>query len=578
MLNSYPLNSLPLNSLPPSGGEEPDIDTVVISPGASFAWTLQVLLGGVDVTDQLTGTVRIECAEDGDSVATFALWLGDGPVDALSYTGRPVSIDFIVSGDPAISSRRFTGSLVQPTFDVVTRVLTCEATTRLADAVEVMEIPAIDALVGGLWSDDVFEPVDGRSRWDYAQERLSTRPASLSADRDGNPRISHWHQNGVHWEFAPGSTLYESVDVSLATLSEATNVVELELDYRYSRYRQRNQTYSWYHPGLGGNTSIDGFINWKGSSSELPDIEMVVGAVDSAGWFLVSAIWGRLPGDITEGPGSPWYNKNTDLLLWTEFRAGVRWTQRAVEQYRLTLEIPDAVAAVGPVIRRDRVVLDTDTEADRIWEGGQTVLDGEGVPEQQPVTGLPRRDQARLNRAVTCALNRARVQLLAAQRGNTVSWQIPLAHALGVDAGHRVRMLDQGVTATGTVISAVDEVDTATGSALLTLTIAVSRGTAEAISSPLTMPPAPTFTDVPGPTISGTLPTQLSKEWSDPPYDPELPGFAGAHSIGTWNPENRYPRRFAIDTPAIPDQWRDEITATRTATYSVAPPVDVLEV
>src|SRR5690554_7579012 len=77
MLNSYPLNSLPLNSLPPSGDEEPDIDTVVISPGASFAWTLQVLLGGVDVTDQLTGTVRIECAEDGDSVATFALWLGD---------------------------------------------------------------------------------------------------------------------------------------------------------------------------------------------------------------------------------------------------------------------------------------------------------------------------------------------------------------------------------------------------------------------------------------------------------------------------------------------------------------------
>src|SRR5690606_22255642 len=115
---------------------------------------------------------------------------------------------------------------------------------------------------------------------------------------------------------------------------------------------------------LGGDTSIDGFINWKGSSSELPDIEMVAGAVDSAGWFLISAIWGRLPGDITEGPGSPWYNKNTDLLLWTEFRAGVRWTQRAVEQYRLRLEISASVAAVGEVIKRERVVLDTDAEAD----------------------------------------------------------------------------------------------------------------------------------------------------------------------------------------------------------------------
>lgn len=578
MLNSYPLNSLPLNSLPPSGGGEPDIDTVVITPGPSFAWTLQVLLGSVDVTDQITGAVRVECSEDGDSVATFALWLGEGAVDALSYTGQPVSIDFIVSGDPAISSRRFTGSLVQPEFDVVTRVLTCEATTRLVDTVEAMEIPAIDALVGGLWSDDVFEPVAGRSRWDYAQERLSTRPVSLSVDREGNPRISHWHQNGVHWEFAQGSTLYESVDVSLATLSETTNVVELELDYRYSRYRQRNQSYSWMHPGLGGNTSIAGFINWKADSTELPDIEMVASAVDSAGWYLASATWGRLPGDITEGPGSPWYNKNTDLLLWADFRASVRWTQRAVEQYRLRLEISASVAAVDEVIKRERVVLDTDTEADRLWEEARTVLDDEGQPENQAITRPLRRDQVRFSRAVTCALHRARTQLLAAQRGNRVSWQIPLAHALGVDAGHRVRLLDQGVTATGTVISAVDEVDTATGSALLTLTIAVSRGTAEAISSPLTTPPAPTFTDVPGPTISSTLPTQLSKVWDGPPYDPDLPGFAGAHSVGTWNPANRYPRRFAIDTPEIPDQWRDEIAATRSATYSVAPPVDALEV
>src|SRR5690606_404855 len=124
MLNSYPLNSLPLNSLPHAGGSEDG--PVVISPGASFAWTLQVLLGGVDVTDQLTGAVRIECAEDGDSVTRFALWLGDGAVDAPAEPGLPVSVDFIVSGEPAISARRFTGSLVQPAFHVVARVLTCE--------------------------------------------------------------------------------------------------------------------------------------------------------------------------------------------------------------------------------------------------------------------------------------------------------------------------------------------------------------------------------------------------------------------------------------------------------------------
>lgn len=577
MLNSYPLNSLPLNSLPPSGGSEPDIEPVAIKPGKSFAWTVRVLLGGVDVTTQLTGPLRIECTEDGDNVATFALWLGDAPVDVPSYTGMSLSIDFVVAGDPAITSRRFTGALVQPAFDVVSRMLTCEATTRLVDTVEAMTLGAIEMLVGGLWSDDVFEPTPGRSRWDYAQERLSTRPASLNADREGNPRMTLWHSTGVHWVFEPGSTLYESMDVSLAPLGEAVNRIELELDYRYSRYRQRNQNYTWYHPGLEGNTSIDGFINWKGNSSELPDIEMVVGAVDSAGWFLVSATWGRLPGDITSGPGSPWYNKNTDLLLWTEFRAAVRWTQRAVEQYRLRLEIPAAVSAVGPVIKRDRVVLDTDTEADRLWESANTVLDDEGQPEGQPITLPARRDPARLDRAMACALHRASTQLLAAQRSNTVGWQVPLAHALDVEVGHRVRLLDQGVAASGTVISAVDEIDIATGAAMLTLTMAVSHGTAEAISTPLTTPSAPPFTDAPGPTVPASLPTQLIKYWEDPPYDPELPGFSGAHSIGTWDPANRYPRRFAIDTPEIPEQWRNEIIATREATYRVAPPVDVLE-
>jgi len=577
MLNSYPLNSLPLNSLPPSGDEEPDIDTVVISPGASFAWTLQVLLGGVDVTDQLTGTVRIECAEDGDSVATFALWLGDGPVDALGYTGRPVSIDFIVSGDPAISSRRFTGSLVQPTFDVVTRVLTCEATTRLADAVEAMAIPAIDALVGGLWSDDVFEPVAGRSRWDYAQERLSTRPASLSADRDGNPRISHWHQNGVHWEFAPGSTLYDSVDVSLATLSETTNVVELELDYRYSRYRQRNQNYSWMHPALWGNTSIDGFINWKSDSTELPDIEMVADAVESAGWFITSAIWGRLPGDITTGPGSPWYNKYLDLLLWCNFSTAVRWSQRAVEQYRLRLEVPAAIAKAGEIIQRERVVLDTDSAPDSLWESSRTTVGDDGEIESELITRPVSRSGARLMQAASVAMARARTRLLSAHRGSSVSWQIPLAHALGVEVGHRVEMFDQGVTARGTVTRLIDEIDTNTGAALLTVSMAVSTSQSGAPADPLTLPSPPEFVDVIGPSVPNVLPTQLIKSPADPPYDPDLPGFAGSYSIGTWNPADRYPRRFAVITPEIPDQWRDEISATSNATYRVAPPADVLE-
>ncbi len=569
MLNSLPLNSAPLNSVAVD-----DSQTITLQPGGSFTWRWAATLAGIDVSASLAGPVRIEAVEDGDRVATFDLWLGLDPVTIADYTGMAVTLDFVVLGDPVLAVRLFTGSLVQPEFDVLTRVLSCTATTRLADTTEALTIEQIDALVGGQWSVDVFEETAGRSRWDYAQERLSTRTASLCAGRDGQPRIVDWFPASIAYEFAPGSTVYQSLDISLASLSDTTNVVELELDYRYSRYRERAQSYSWLNPETGGNTSIDGFIAWKADSTELPDIEMVTDAVESAGWFITGADWFRLPGDITTGPGSPWYNSDLDLLLGADFTTAFRWSQRAVEAYRFRLEVAAAVAAVGEVITRDRVVLDTDTSADALWESSRD--DPAAGAGDDPVDQLPRRDQPRLDLATNTALSRANAQLLQAQRGNRVSWQEPLAHALGVDIGQGIRLADWA-SVTGAVVALTYEGDQQTGWAMLTLTLAVSRGDAEAIADVLAPPDPPEFSDVAAPTVDALLPTQLIKDPSSPPYDEDLPGFAGSYSIGTWNPADRYPRRFAIEAPEIPEQWRDEITAERAVVIRVAPPVDVLE-
>lgn len=571
MLNSQPLNSGPLNSLPTSGALPPP---ALIEPGPGFIWRWVVVLGGVDVSDKLTGLVSVQSAEAGDMLAALDLWLGSDPVNIRDYTGQTLTLDFVVLGDPGLISRRFTGYLVQPEFDALSRVLSCTATTRLSDAFEAMEIEAIDLFVGGSWSADVFEELAGRSRWDYTQERLSTRSVSLNVGRDGNPRITQWHPAGVSFEFAPGSTVHQSLDVALATLSETTNVVELELDYRYSRYRQRSQNYTWRHPGTGGNMSIIGFNGWRSDSTELPDIPMIIESVESVGWFVTSANWYRLPGDLPDLP-QPWYNKNTDLLLGADVGTSIRWSQRAVEAYRLRLEVPAAVARVGEVISRERVVLDTDTDSDPIWESVRFGVATEAGEE--PVDVLPRRSQARLNAAAATALAQQWVALLSAHRGNRVSWQVPLAHALEVDIGQGLRLAD-GVTATGTGVELREEADIATGSALLTITIAVSDGAPDNPSDELILPPAPEFVDDYAPGVNGSLPTQIGLRADSPPYEEDLPGFAGSYSIGNGDPALRYPRRFMIETPEIPAQWRDEITAERSAVYAVAPPVDEMEV
>ena len=567
MFNAYPLNSVPLNGLA-SGTAVQQIEQ-----GGSFVWRLQVLLGGVDVTSVLTGSVVISRSEDGDAVARFAVYLGAGPVNVAAYTGAALTVDFIVLGEMDFSSRRFTGYLVQPSFDVLSRVMFCEATTRLADSIERMELAEIDQLTGGQWSPDVFEETAGRSRWEYAQERMSTRPASLNVGRVGMPRVTSW-QPAQAFEFGAGTTVYESLDVNLAPLGDTPNVYELELDYRFTRYRQRNQSYSWLHPGTGGNTSLTGFNAWRADSTELPVIQMITEATESAGWYLRSASWFRLYGDLPDLP-QPWYNDNTDLLLGANWSASIRWSQRAVEQYRLRLQVDDSVAAVGEVIERARVVLDTDSAGDQAWDRS-TGADGVTVGDL-PINSGSSREPSRLAAAAECALGVGRTMLLASHRANQVTWQTPLAHALGVDFGKGVRLADGQVAVTGVPAALEEEMDITTGLAMLTITLAVSVGQSGSVDDALALPEPPEFDDEPGPVVPGALPTQLGLRTTSPLYDDELPGFAGNYSIGNGDPALRFPRRFMLITPEIPEQWRNEIRAEQPAVYRVAPMANELE-
>ncbi|HGM6320300.1 TPA: hypothetical protein ACKP31_006681, partial [Pseudomonas aeruginosa] len=158
-----------------------------------------------------------------------------------------------------------------------------------------MEIAAVDALVGGAWSADVFEPVDGRSRWDYAQERLTSVTGSLDCSPYGALRVTSWLSVAPAYEFGQGSTVYGSLAVELADLSSQTNRVEIECDYRFSRLWQLNASYGWQHPGTGNAVGEAGFCNWRGDDTELPDVEMITSATESSGQTLFYATWYPLP-------------------------------------------------------------------------------------------------------------------------------------------------------------------------------------------------------------------------------------------------------------------------------------------
>lgn len=595
LIGGVPIASTPLAALAGAGAAPEPGQVEVIS---AFRWKLLLLVGGQDVSDRLTGTVEVDREEGAAGIARFDLCLAPGPVTPTDWKGKQVTLDFIceVAG-VTTQTRRYTGRIADPSWDSSTRTLSCTCSDQLQQRVEGLTIAEIDALTpGAVWSEDVFEPVEGRSRWDYMNERLSTMAASLDCAADGSMRVTSWFAGTPAFVFGLGTTIYQSISVDLADLDSQTNVVEIEADYRFSRLWQFNFSFGWTHPDTDGFGGIQGFCAWRDDTSELPTMAMVQEATESAGLtMLTAANYNRLPPNMANpcGDGSPWINNSyaEGLILGASWRGALREVQSVTESYPLRVEVTQSVADAGEVIARQRVAIEIESDRADKWENetygvsvgstGTPGAIGDGDDEApdddiDPVNGIngnvDLRNEPRRIAALGCSLQQARATLVEAHRGTTVSWQVPTPMALGVDLVHTLELDDQ-IRASGKCRQITHEFDLASGSALTTISIAVMRGGGD-VSDPLTPPPYSTST-AGRPSGGGSLPTQLGGRTSSPPYNENLNGFSGNYSSG--NAGEQFPRQFKVPAPEIPDAVRDEWKIEIPRTYRLAIPNDPLE-
>lgn len=577
LLNGSPLNSAPINGTSQQAAPEPEY----VVRGVGYRWRLRLLLGGVDMTAQLTGGVDVDREEGAAAVCGFDLYIPPGtPVVPSEWAGKPVSIDYIsTTAGVATEERRFTGWIIAPVWNPVSRLLSCECSDRVQQRVEAMSVADIDAMVAGDWSADVFEPLAGRSHWDYALERLSTRTASLDGSPLGELRVTSWYAAvAPHFVFGAGTTLYQTLAIDLPGLDTVTNRIELEINYRYSRLWQLNQAFSWTHPGTGGLGGLQGFCQWRAWTTELPTTDMIESALSSAGMVLLGQVGGyKLPPSMADpcGDGSPWINTFTDLWLSASVTGGRRWTQTVTETYSLTLATTAGEVVGTQTIARDSVSLEIEDDRAEEWDGSLE-SDPSGDSGVEDLT-----DEARRQAGVMCALRRAEAQLVSAHRGNLVSWSVPTSMAMGIDLVHTLELDDQGARARGKCGRIQDSYNLGTGEAITTLTIAVMQG--GGTSDPLTVPASPDTSLPPLTSEFGGLPTQLGGRINDPdgspipPYDDARDGFAGNYSVADDLSAETFPRRVDMDARDIPAEYRDERTATTTALYRVGIPNDILE-
>lgn len=568
MLNASPLNASPLNGVASSA-----IEPVYVVTGQSDVWRLLVRVAGVDVSAQLTASVAADREEGAAGVGGLDLYIAAGPVVPTDWKGSPVTIDFICTTNGVTTQeRRYTGQIAQANWNPVSRVLSCELSDQLQQRVESLSIAGVDALAGGDWSADVFEAVEGRSHWDYALERMSTRTASLDCSPAGDLRVTSWYATAPHFVFGQGTTLYQSVELQQADLDRTTNRVEIEFSYRYSRLWQRNKNYSWQSPETQGASGIGGFCNWRNNSHELPTKDMIADAASDNGETVISPSYYSLPLTMADpcGDGSPWSNTFDDLLLGVSWIGARRWVQVVTETYSLTLATTAGEAESSRIVQRAAYTVDVEDDRAQEWTD-EPILGGSSGN-----TDLP--DDARRNAAMTVALRSAMAEIVSAHRETTLTFQVPTSLALGIDLTHTIELNDQGAHAIGKCRRIVDNFDLSSGIALTTLSIAVMRG--GGVSAPLTLPPRlgaePGGGGSTGDGFYEPLPTQLGGRLSSPAYDDALEGFAGNYSSTTEGTEV-FPRRMETEADEIPAADRDERLLTSETLYRVGIPDNTLE-
>lgn len=581
MLNGSTLNGATLNGAPP-GSALPE--PITIEPVAAMVWAPRVLVNGQDLSHLVTGQVKFSRAEGGRAVADVLFLVDPGSLDPASWDGKAIEIFYrdMVAGVWR-ETLRFRGWIEGPELSQQTRILRCQCSDRLQEDIEALPIEQIDALTAGVWSEDVFEAVAGRSRWDYAQERLSTRAASLQRSIEGAWQVTDWAVTPPAYIIPAGTVMFESLEWLPAAAADRTNVVVVEADYRFIRLRERHQAFAWKHPDIVGDSIDNSFCLWRRDSTEVPDKDMIREASSGAGYgaILRDAFWLTLPpSGIYCDPPAGWTDEFDDQLLRAAWTSARRWSQRVTEQYTLRIEAPASVAAIGEVISRDRVTLET--ESDREDEFLEAVFDSPEADAVQDALGdyvVDLREQARSDMAVVCMLKRAEVQILGDHRKNRLTFDLPSSDALPFRLEHTLDLRDvilgSPVRCVGKVFSLSEVWDLDAGTALATVELAVSQG-GGTVQDPLIALPVPPSTPPGTPPELIQLPTQIGGRATSPAYDDEQDGFSGNYSVPSPGTES-FDYRFQITAPEIPEDHQDEYLVPVDRTYRVRVPHDVLE-
>jgi hypothetical protein len=547
----------------------------------SRRWEAVVLVDGVDVTPRVTGTVIVTGQEGQNKTASFVLKNPAGVVDPLAVINKKVTIDYIQPDGSA--DRVFTGWVETPTYSVETGRTQIAASTLLSKQLDKMSRDEIDTLIGGEWSEYLFdEEAEGE---DYANDLLRTRMASLQVDAYGVIRLVPWAVGAVDKVLTGNDLSEDMLSVTLQDSKSLVNKISVDVEYRYTRLRHREREYYWEAPG------VDYWGDYMVKPYPLVPKTLIRSAIESTGWELKGAVsYQDIPATgayTVNGLSQGWVNPSPELYaVSASWSLANRFTQTITEKYSLTFTASESIEVWGEVPSSDRSHGVTADYADDEWDDAEVYSDPPDGAVQSPngdwiidATSTDYGSRSAFDDVLSIVLTMYKRELLQAHRKNYVDFKLPKQVFSDIDTHHTLQLADGRVDCVGRVYSITHEFNRATGVRQTKGRLVLSRApaTGSYTETALVNPAKPNVADQAVTNSTIRLGVHLGNAYGAGQLDESWTGYISNYKYyDQVSTLQQYPTAFIVDTPAIDDIDRDEREAERVAAYDISIPNDPL--
>lgn len=532
-------------------------------------WDLVVKVAGVDVGESLVdaGDISVDCERISARLAEFTLRIS-GTVDAQTWTGKPVTIEWIQGGGAIW--RLFTGVIIEPKYNEGNATIRCRCSDDLQRIIDGQTNAQIKDMTGGRWSKYVFS--EENTGWNYLQDLLSTQSVSVEMDAFGALHAnSLQNKESQDYTFTSSQILDNPAEVSFAQRASLINRVDINFKARFERLYQRNERAIW----IWAST----FCENQSSAIVYPSKSMVRDAVDSAGWTILAesftSLWNT--GTYICG-GAPvlWTNAYPEGVRGFDIRAAFRWQQSVTDEFTIKVTAPASIAVYGELKGSYSTAADFDYTG-AAWTGNEADFTA-------PLSGFlvddlhnlykDQLDSVELENALLTAISVAVERINASHRAARVTFKLPLTPYL--DLRHTLRINDTNIQAKGIVWRLQHVLNLSTAEAVTQVEIAISCGQSGAdFTTPVYS--APAHANQPAPVGYQDIidvPTHVGGLVGSPAFDDAWWGVVtntdGALSTAP------YPQELRLQFAAIPDAKTQNKTDTTVHEIQITVPHNLL--